>query len=223
MSQKVWPTSMDENSTLMEKYLRDILFTLVSSLIKVKSSAHAAIFVLNNLSILRRELVEACDPVSLDPSKSDSPSNRDIGDLLGESAEDELNRAFRSARISYLDTVWKPALVALTSDELSTTSQGPHVPAALGGTAEKRQLVKDKFTRFNESFDKAERLHIKHPIGKRDKTLQVRLSKEAKAMLLPPYATLWGKNQSGDFAKTPSKYMRISPDELESRIDGLFI
>ncbi|TIC74042.1 hypothetical protein E3Q00_02335 [Wallemia mellicola] len=209
VSSKVMRNVPTDGETLLERYLRDVLFSLISSLTRVKSSAYSSIYVLNNLSLLRRDLIEACEPVSLDPSKTDSPSNRDIGDLLGEPAEDELNAAFRSARISYLDTVWKPALVALTSDELSTTSQGPHVPTALGGSAEKKQLIKDKFSRFNDAFAALEKLHNRHPVGKRDSQLSTRLNKEAKAMILPPYATLWGKNQSGDFAKTPSKYMKL--------------
>lgn len=223
MSSKSMRLHSTDSETLMEKYLRDVLFNLVASLTKPKPSAYSSIYTLNNLSLLRRDLIEACEPVSLDPSKTDSPSNRDIGDLLGEPAEDELNAAFRASRITYLDTVWKPALVALTSDELSTTSQGPHVPAALGGSAEKKQLIKDKFSRFNDAFAALEKLHIRHPVGKRDAALQTRLNKEAKAMLLPPYATLWGKNQGGEFAKTPSKYMRVAPNQLEARIDKLFL
>ncbi|TIB65372.1 hypothetical protein E3P77_02756 [Wallemia ichthyophaga] len=207
-------------ANLLENYLRDVLTNLITTLTHLKPNAYTTIYTLNNLSVLRRELIEACEPVSLDPSKADSPSNRDIGDLLGEAAEDALNDALRTWRMAYLDAVWKPSQVALTSDELSTTNQGPHVPTALGGSAERKQLIKDKFSRFNEAFSHLESLHTKHPVAKRDKTLLGRLGKECKAMLLPPYATLWGKNQSGDFAKTPSKYMRITPDQLEARIDG---
>jgi exocyst complex component 7 len=98
------PTTTSTPLDLLSHYFGDVLQTLLDTLesrSKILSTSgrvkagFTSIFLLNNLSYVRREIF-----------------NSNIGDTLPESSQDELNKRVRSAKLSYLE-IWAPLISAL--------------------------------------------------------------------------------------------------------------
>ncbi|KAG0152288.1 hypothetical protein CROQUDRAFT_649657 [Cronartium quercuum f. sp. fusiforme G11] len=212
---------------LFVKYLNDALMTLLAAVdarsknLKLPVSSQntitsatarsglGAVYVLNNLNYIRREVLESA-----------------ISDILGKSIEDELNKRVRASKVRYME-IWAPLISALMDaggDEGKGGFGLGAVKSALPGQqagAERRE-VKDRFGRFNDAFEEVVNLHNLAQFDKADAEMRERLRDEIERMVVPTYAKFAQRHEGGQFSKHPSKYLKHTAEQLGERLDKLF-
>ncbi|KAK4057193.1 exocyst complex component exo70 [Microbotryomycetes sp. JL221] len=202
----------EEDSGLLPQYLNDVLSTLLTALdsrarsMRSKSGV-ASIFLLNNVSYIRREVLSS-----------------HVGDLLGEQCEDSLNKKMRSTKASYLE-IWSPLVSAMLDAGLDQSGAAGAIKAGIGavkGVGTERRELKDRFLRFNDAFAEVEALHNVAKIDEGEAELRERLKGEVERMVLPTYTKFLAKHRNGEFSKNPSKYLKMDADQLQSAISTLF-
>lgn len=171
----------------------DDLFTTLSTAIDARArslrgrTGTSAIFLLNNLSYLRRSVLATS-----------------VGDVLGEGLEDTLNKRVRAAKASYLD-VWSPLVSALLDAGFAEqTGAAGAIKAGIGavkgsGGTERRE-TKDRFVRFHEALDEVEALHQHAKVDENDVELRERLRSEVERMVVPTYAKFVAKHRKDNCA-----------------------
>ncbi|GAA6014027.1 hypothetical protein JCM8202_005117 [Rhodotorula sphaerocarpa] len=200
-----------DDGGLLPIYLDD-LFTTLSTAIDARArslrgrTGTSAIFLLNNLSYLRRSVLATS-----------------VGDVLGEGLEDTLNKRVRAAKASYLD-VWSPLVSALLDAGFAEqTGAAGAIKAGIGavkgsGGTERRE-TKDRFVRFHEALDEVEALHQHAKVDENDVELRERLRSEVERMVVPTYAKFVAKHRKDNYS---SKYVRLDADGLEAKIRSFF-
>ncbi|KAL8280895.1 hypothetical protein RQP46_006574 [Phenoliferia psychrophenolica] len=205
------PISGQEEDSLITRYLNDVLVTLLNSLdLRSRSlrnrSGFAAIFLLNNLSYIRREVLSS-----------------QIGDLLGEACEDSLNKRMRSTKAGYLE-IWSPLVSALLDAGIDQSGVAGGIKAgisSLKGGDEKRE-TKDRFVRFHDAFEEVESLHQAAKLDEGEQELRERLKGEVERMIVPTYTKFLARHRNGEFSKNPSKYLKLDVEQLVVRMEALF-
>ncbi|KAI5475476.1 exocyst complex component, exo70 subunit [Pseudohyphozyma bogoriensis] len=207
------PVSGQEDDTLITRYLNDVLTTLLTALdartraLRARPGV-AAIFLLNNVSYIRREVLSS-----------------QIGDLLGEACEDNLNKKMRTTKASYLE-IWSPLVSALLDAGIDQSGAAGAIKAGIGAVAgkgggEKRE-TKDRFVRFHDSFEEVEQLHQSAKLDEGEAELRERLKGEVTRMIVPTYSKFLARHRNGEFSKNPSKYLKIDAEQLTVRLDAIF-
>ncbi|KAM0748330.1 exocyst complex component, exo70 subunit [Meredithblackwellia eburnea MCA 4105] len=205
------PVSGQDDDTLLTRYLNDILTTLLTALEARSRSFRgrqglSAIFLLNNLSFVRREVLSS-----------------QIGDLLGESCEDALNKKMRSTKASYLE-IWSPLVSALLDAGIDQSGAAGAIKAGIGavkGGGEKRE-TKDRFVRFHDAFSDVEELHTVAPLDSGEQELRERLKGEVERMIVPTYSKFIARHRNGEFSKNPSKYLKLDAEAFQTKIQAIF-
>lgn len=202
--------ALDLSETLIARYLNDVLATLLNALDgrtrSLRSRAGvSAIFFLNNISYIRREVLSS-----------------QIGDLLGEGCEDLLNKQTRSAKANYLD-LYAPLISALLDAGSDTSGAVGAIKAGIGavkGGGEKREN-KDQFLKFQDALEEIESLHAGAKLSEEDSEMRERLKGEVERMVVPTYSKFLVRHNA-DFSKNPSKYLKLDAVQLTSRLAALF-
>ncbi|KAA1085144.1 hypothetical protein PGTUg99_000540 [Puccinia graminis f. sp. tritici] len=123
----------NDEAPLLIKYLDDALSTFVTA-----RNGVGAIYMLNNFTYIRRELLESA-----------------VLDIYGDQLADQLNKRVRTCKVQYLE-IWSPLISALmdAGGEEGKFGLGA-VKSALPGqhAGAERRDVKDHFGRFNEAFE----------------------------------------------------------------------
>ncbi|SCV69733.1 BQ2448_1127 [Microbotryum intermedium] len=202
----------DEEQSLLTRYLNDVLQTLLAALEQRAKGLRArsgisAIFLLNNVSFIRREVLSS-----------------QVGDVLGEACEDALNKLMRTTKASYLE-IWSPLVSALLDAGLEQSGAAGAIKAAVkggGGGGNERAQTKDRFLRFGDGLQEVENLHAVAKLDEGEQELKERLKGEVERMIVPTYTKFLAKHRNGDFSKNPEKYLKLDADQLEARIQAIF-
>ncbi|SCZ89422.1 BZ3500_MvSof-1268-A1-R1_Chr9g10405 [Microbotryum saponariae] len=202
----------DEEQSLLTRYLNDVLQTLLAALDQRAKGLRArsgisAIFLLNNVSFIRREVLSS-----------------QVGDVLGEACEDALNKLMRTTKASYLE-IWSPLVSALLDAGLEQSGAAGAIKAAVkggGGGGNERAQTKDRFLRFGDGLQEVENLHAVAKLDEGEQELKERLKGEVERMIVPTYTKFLAKHRNGDFSKNPEKYLKLDADQLEARIQAIF-
>ncbi|KEI37449.1 uncharacterized protein L969DRAFT_89995 [Mixia osmundae IAM 14324] len=200
-----------KGQSLLSKYSDDVFYTLLGALdartksLRTQRAGVAAIFLLNNLTYVRREI-----------------HSSGIDDVLSEQCEDELNKRNRTAKAAYLEIIGP--LVGCLMDAAPETGLLKTGLGAVGvGTGGRdRAEVKDRFARFNEALEEIENLHATAKLASTEPELKARLQDETNRMVLPTYKAFFNKHKTGEFTKNPSRYLRVDPDQLQARLNALY-
>lgn len=147
----------------------------------------SAIFLLNNVSYIRREVLSS-----------------QVGDLLGEACEDSLNKRMRSTKASYLE-IWSPLVSAMLDAGLDQSGAAGAIKAGIGavkGVGTERRELKDRFLRFNDAFAEVEALHQVAKLDEGEAELRERLKGEVERMLIPTYTKFLARHRNGEFSKS---------------------
>lgn len=145
----------------------------------------SAIFFLNNISYIRREVLSS-----------------QIGDLLGEGCEDLLNKQTRNAKANYLD-LYGPLISALLDAGTDTSGAVGAIKAGIGavkGGGEKREN-KDRFLKFQDALEEVESIHATSKLSEEDSELRERLKGEVERMVVPTYSKFLARHNA-DFSKS---------------------
>ncbi|GAA5914658.1 hypothetical protein JCM6882_003594 [Rhodosporidiobolus microsporus] len=200
-----------EEGGLLGRYLNDVLSVLLTALdsrsrLLRGRTGTGPIFQLNNLSYIRHSTLSSS-----------------IGDLLGEAAEDALNKRMRTTKASYLD-VWSPLVSALLdagfadqSGAAGALKAGLGAVKGAGGT--ERRETKDRFVRFHEALEEVEQLHAAAGWEEGEVELRERLKGEVERMVVPTYAKFVQRHRKDNYS---TKYVRLDADGLEAKIRQIF-
>ncbi|KAL9936033.1 hypothetical protein V8E36_004875 [Tilletia maclaganii] len=226
---------------VLRKYIADVAACVCEALAvrskAIRQNSTASIFLLNNVSFVRNALTDR-NPVSTTsptsplgttaaapPSISSRPATV-VEPFLSTAGEDLLSQTLRQANSRYLDA-WAP-LVSYLMDDAGSSGGGGSGRGGWGGAhvrggydAEKIP-TKERFAKFYETLEELDRLHRAYPVGREDVALRERLKKEVGRMILPLYGRFVTKHKTSGFSKDPSKHIRMSPQEVEDRINAMF-
>ncbi|KAK9899473.1 hypothetical protein P389DRAFT_78 [Cystobasidium minutum MCA 4210] len=198
-----------------------------------QSAGLSAIFMLNNISYVRRELLLNSNVPDLLASNGGAASRRGSasttqggsvsmygGDV---NIEDELNKRHRNAKSAYLE-IFSPLVsclmdVGMSGDHHHGASTSLKNVIGVGGNNEKKD-TKDRFGRFNEALEDVEALHRIARLDRNETDLRERVKDEVVRMCVPTYASFVKRHDN--FSKNPSKYLRVDPAGLQARLESLF-
>ncbi|BGP48838.1 exocyst complex component exo70 [Rhodotorula kratochvilovae] len=196
---------------LLQRYLNDVLAVLLAALdarsrLLRGRPGTAPIFLLNNLSYIRHATLSSS-----------------VGDTLGESAEDALNKRMRATKAAYLD-VWSPLVSALLDAGFAEQSGAAGalkagLGAVTGGGGTERRETKDRFVRFHEALEEVEALHAQARFEEGEAELRERLKGEVERMVVPTYAKFVQRHRKDNYS---TKYLKLDADGLEAKIRAIF-
>lgn len=194
-----WGGPGSSGDSLVMRYLNDVMATLLTALDSRARLMRApprpgmgSIFLLNNLSYVRREILSS-----------------QVSDLLGEPCEDELNRKMRTAKSAYLE-IWSPLVSALLdAGTEQSTAAGAIKAAVKGGASTERRETKDRFVRFFDAFEEVESLHHAARLDANEHELRERLKDEVDRMVVPTYSKFLARHRHGDFSKSAQRSLPI--------------
>ena len=184
------------------------------------ASGVAAIFMLNNVSYIRRELLLNSNVPDLLASSggsrrdSSSTTATNTGAASGSSSdiniEDELNKRNRQAKTRYLE-IFSPLVSCLMDAGVEQSV----LKSAIGvGTTEKKD-TKDRFGRFNEALEEVESLHKVARLDKNEQNVRERVKDEVIRMCVPTYTRFVQKHENFSKSKPRSRFS-VQKDELIS-------
>ncbi|KZV87009.1 hypothetical protein EXIGLDRAFT_680369 [Exidia glandulosa HHB12029] len=186
----------DDESGVLENYIYDVIAALIATLNALAKSqrrpAIGSVFLLNNISSLRNQLL-------LNPTTT-------IDDLLSQRTQDAMNSAFRTAKAGYFDSNFSPLITSLADD-----------PRDRGKSA-----AKEKWTRF---FDTLEELGDRHRVARvmpDDVNGRESLQEEAVRLVVPAMQRFLQKSREKDLVKSVQKYIKATPEEVESQIRAFY-
>lgn len=166
----------EPGSPLLSRYLADVVSVLLGAIDArakaIRPRAHggtlASLFVLNQVAYLRREVLSTA-----------------IGDVLGEGAENALNKRHRTAKAAYLEN-FSPLVSCLMDAGVGDTGLAGALKGAagIGGGSEKRE-VKDRLHRFSDALAEVEAAHRGARIDPSEVELRERIKGELEKMVIP--------------------------------------
>jgi exocyst complex protein 7 len=162
---------------ILQHFIADLLSALISSLDNRSRSMRkpvSSIYMLNNLSYMRNNLILS----------NQSAAN----DIMGSTAEDILNSAYRDAKARYLDA-WRE-LVGLLAEP---TSSGRFGVVGVGGD---KQAVKDSLANFFNRLDELEVLSRQHTLSRQDPNLRERLHADVRNLVVPAFQSYMAKKHA---------------------------
>ncbi|XP_053599916.1 exocyst complex component 7 [Plodia interpunctella] len=188
----------DRDAALLAIYMRKVLAHLNSAL-RTKSEQYPealkAIFLLNNTLYLLQGL-----------------QRTGLLDLLM-LAEPECETTYRNMiqehKNAYLQS-WNKLIAHTVLDEA--------LPAKMRD--KDRQVLKDKFASFNREWEETARLQRGYSVP--DPELKEALKRDNKQAILPPYTAFYEQYASLPFSKNPDKYVKYSPVQIATQLDGYF-
>lgn len=195
--------SVDVNEkVLIQHFVYDVMNTLIGSLTTLSHTQRrppfGSVFLINNVSHLVSHLV-------LRPTNPNTPS------LLSKPTTDFLNSSWRTAKAGYFDASFSPLMQTLADDARDKTSGSGWKAAA-----------KEKFTRF---YDLLEEVGERHRIAKvleEDPEERSAVGEEVVKLVIPSLQRFMQKQKEKEFSKNPQKYIKLSPEEVESRIRNFY-
>jgi len=155
----------------------DVVTTAINSLTTVSRTRRpvfGAIFLLNNITYLRRHLLLQPDHITL-------PF------LLSQSAVDALNSNWRTAKAAYFDTSFSPLMQAITDD-----------PKEKSGKSQ----VKEKFTRFYDLLDEVVERHRLFKVLEEDKEERSAIADEVVMLVVPSLKRFTQKQKEKEFSRS---------------------
>ncbi|KAI8439885.1 hypothetical protein MSG28_001351 [Choristoneura fumiferana] len=83
-----------------------------------------------------------------------------------------------------------------------------------------RQILKDKFASFNREWEECTKAQRSYSVP--DPELREALKRDNKETLLPPYTKFYDTYGALPFSKNPDKYVKYSPVQIATQLDGYF-
>ncbi|KAF7321126.1 hypothetical protein HMN09_00200600 [Mycena chlorophos] len=190
-----------DEQVILEHFVYDVVATTINSLTAISRTqrrpAPGSIYLLNNMSYLRHHIVEA-------------PAHDELLDLLSRSTQDLLNSNFRTAKAAYFDANFSPLLQMLTDD-----------PAAKSGGSSARTAVKEKFVKFYDLLEEVLERHRVARILEDDPEAREAIGDDVVKLVVPSLRSFTNKYQR-EFSKNPSKYIKQSPETVESQLRAIY-
>jgi len=183
---------------LIEHYTYDVVNTLIASLTALsrmqRRPAFGSVFLLNNTAYLCATLLAPRAPLL---------------EILSRPTQETINSNFRTAKAGYFEANFSPLVQVLAEDKEKS-----------GGAA--KAAAKEKFTRF---FDLLEEIRERHQLARvleDDEEQRAMLEDEVVKLVVPSLQRFTQKMREKEFSKNPSKYIKMTPEEVEAQIRSFY-
>lgn len=154
--------------------------TAIASLNTVSRTArrtpYSSVFLLNNISHLRKQLLI-------------QPKDDSILALLSPSTSEALNSAFRTAKAGYFDLNFSPLMQIFTDDPKDKSNKA---------------AAKEKFTRFFDLFDELIERHRFAMVLEDDEEGRREIGDEIVMLVVPSFQRFTQKQKDKEFSKSKS-------------------
>ncbi|KAF8491339.1 exocyst complex component exo70 subunit [Russula emetica] len=184
-------------SVLIAHYAYDVVATLLTSLTSLarmqKRPSFGSVFLLNNTAYLCAKLLQPRSPVL---------------EIISRPTQDAINSNFRTAKAGYFDSNFSPLLQALADDKDKSG----------GGKA----AAKEKFTRFFDLLEETKERHQLARVLEDDDEQREMLEDEVVKLVVPSLQRFTQKMREKEFSKNPSKYIKMTPEEVEAQIRSFY-
>lgn len=188
----------DRNAVMLAVYMRKVLAQLNFAL-RTKSEQYPdalkAIFLLNNTLYLLQGLQRS--------------GLLDVLMLAEPDCEINYRDMIQEHKNAYLQS-WNKLLAHTVLDE--------PLPAKLRD--KDRQMLKDKFASFNREWEEVSRAQTGYSVP--DAELREALKRDNKQAILPKYSAFHDAYAGLPFSKNPDKYVKYTPLQISTQLDGYF-
>lgn len=168
----------------------DVVTTAINSLNTLsrtsKRPAFGSIFLLNNISYLRKHIL-------LDPH------HEMLITLLSQPTKDALNSNFRMAKAAYFDSNFSPLMQALADD-----------PKEKAGKA----ATKEKFTRFFDLLEEVMERHKFAKVLEDDDDGRETIGDEVTKLVVPSLQRFTQKHREKEFSKSKQSFFRLAYEHM---------
>jgi len=210
---------MGEEAGELDSFVRFLVMRLLNSL-KGKAlnytkdgrddgQARSNLFMINNSFYLLEELGPSVE--------HDGPRNAELYRIENSWFVDKINKLMESEKAKYLGH-WEALNTHLTSvGELEYQKNDSSAISYESG-----KLIKQRFSGFNEDFEKTYQLHKKLCII--DPRLRLSMQQDVAAVFLPRYRRFYEKYTKIRFSKKhQGEYTKYSPDKIEDMLTDLYV
>lgn len=218
---------MGEESGELDSYVRYLVMRLFNSL-KGKalnytkdgrddSQAKSNLFLLNNAFFLKEKLSPEDDMMK--QQHHQNPNDPEHYRIDGSWFIDKVDKLMESERSKYL-LHWESLnthLTAVASKDLEYQKNDSNMLSHDSG-----RLIKQRFTGFNEDFERTFALHRKLCVI--DPRLRLELQQEVLKVFLPRYRRFYEKYTKIRFSKKhQEEYTKYDPDKIEEMLGNLYV
>ncbi|KAH9965551.1 exocyst complex component exo70 subunit [Lactifluus volemus] len=183
---------------LIEHYAYDVVTTLMGSLTTLSRTqrrpAFGSVFLLNNSAYLCAKLLKPRAPVL---------------EILSRPTQDSVNSNFRTAKAGYFDSNFSPLVQVLADDKDKSGGGG-------------KAAAKEKFTRFFDLLEETKERHQLARVLEEDSDQREMLEDEVVRLVVPSFQRFSQKMREKEFSKNPSKYIKMTPEEVEAQIRSFY-
>ncbi|KAI0302840.1 exocyst complex component exo70 subunit [Multifurca ochricompacta] len=185
-------------SLLIDHYTYDVVTTLITSLTTLsrmqKRPAFGSVFLLNNTAYLCAKLLRPRAPVL---------------EIISRPTKEAINSNFRTAKAGYFDSNFSPLVQALADDKDKPGGGG-------------KAAAKEKFTRFFDLLEETKERHQLARVLEDDEEQRQMLEDEVVKLVVPSLQRFTQKMREKEFSKNPSKYIKMTPEEVEAQIRSFY-
>ncbi|KAI0777804.1 Cullin repeat-like-containing domain protein [Trametes elegans] len=129
----------------------------------------------------------------------------DVPAILSRPAKEVLNSNFRTAKAGYFDANFSPLLQTLIDEK----DKG-------------KSATKEKFTRFFDLLDEVTERHAMARVLQDDPDGRATVADEAVKLVVPSLQRFIQRNLGKEFSKNPQKYIKMSPEDVETLIKSFY-
>lgn len=224
-----WDPNLGEEAGELDSFVRYLVMRLFNSL-KGKalnytkdgrddSQAKSNLFLLNNSFFLLEELGPSSEAnIGISP-EGEKDEETDQYRIEGTWFVDKVKKLMESEKQKYLLhwEVLNTHLTAVASSELEYQKNDTNVLSHDSG-----RLIKQRFTGFNEDFERTYALHRKLCVI--DPRLRLELQQDVTKNFLPRYRRFYEKYTKIRFSKKhQDDYTKYSPDKIEEMLSNLYV
>lgn len=187
-----------DEAIIMEHFTFDVITTALNSVNALSQTsrrgpAFGAIFLINNVAYLRRNIML-------------QPKNEGLLALLSRPTQDTINSNFRTAKATYMDANFSPLMQSLTDDPKDKAGKG----------------AKEKFTRFYDLLEEVVERHKLAPVLEDDPISREEMCDDIVKLVVPSLQRFMQKHREKDFSRNPSKYIKLSAEGVEAQLKSIY-
>ncbi|KAH9165747.1 exocyst complex component exo70 subunit [Lactarius sanguifluus] len=134
---------------------------------------------------------------------------RPVRQILSRPTLDAINSNFRTAKAGYFDSNFSPLVQVLADDKEKSGGAG-------------KTAAKEKFTRFFDLLDEIKERHQLARVLEDDEEQRALLEDEVVKLVVPSLQRFTQKMREKEFSKNPSKYIKMTPEEVEAQIRSFY-
>ena len=199
----------EEMSPLAKRMLR--LITCLESNVEEKSKLYEDgglqyVFLMNNIYYVVQKVKDS-----------------ELGKLLGDDWVRKRRGQIRQYATGYLRASWSKVLAALRDESMGGGSSGSpsYGQRSNSSSSASKMALKERFKGFNASFEELYRLQTAWKVPDPQLREELRISIQEK--VIPAYRAFFGRNKSQlEGGRHAGKYIKYTPDDLESYLPDLF-